>query len=54
MQVYTINSLMFMGINICTSSGLVSYLGTCTVFAGYLFLQFKDGHKIQQINPSQH
>ncbi len=23
------------------------------MFAGYLFLRFKDGHKIHQINPSQ-
>ncbi len=23
------------------------------IFAGYLFLRFKDGHEIRQINPSQ-
>ncbi len=35
------------------SLGLISYLGTWSMFAGYLFLQFKDGREIRQINPSQ-
>ncbi len=35
------------------SSGLVSYLGTRIMFAGYLILRFKDGREIRQINTSQ-
>ncbi len=35
------------------SSGLVRYLGTWNRFAWYLFLRFKDGREIRQINPSQ-
>ncbi len=63
----TVNSLMFAGINVCVfetnpclrglifaiSSGLTGYLGTWIMFAGYLFLRFKDGREIRQINPSQ-
>ncbi len=63
----TVNSLMFAGINVCVfeakpclwglifavSSGLVSFFGTWIIFAGYLFLQFKDGCEIHQINLSQ-
>ncbi len=44
---------MFAGINICGSLGLVSCLGTRIMFAGYLFLRFKDDCEICQINPSQ-
>ena len=61
---YTVNSLMFTGINVCifetkpcswglifaVSLGLVSCLGTWIMFAGYLFLGFKDGCEICQIN----
>ena len=35
------------------SSGLLSHLGTWILFTGYLFLRFKDGREIRQINPSQ-
>ncbi len=63
---YAINSLMFVGINVCifetklclrrlifaVSSGLVNYLAMNYV-CGYLFLRFKDCHEFQQINPSQ-
>ncbi len=63
----TVNSLMFAGINICVfeakpcsrglifafSSSLVSYLHTLSLFAGYLFLRFRDSRKIRQINPSK-
>ena len=44
---------MFAGINICAGSGVVCYLGTPVMFARYLFLRFKDGRKLCQINPSQ-
>ncbi len=58
---------MFAGINVCAfetkpcsrglifavSLGLVSCLGTWIMFAGYLFLRYKDGREIRQINPSQ-
>ncbi len=63
----TVNSLMFTGVNVyvfetkpcsrglifAVSSGLVSYLSTKIMFVGYLFLRFKDGREIRQINPSQ-
>ncbi len=63
----TVNSLMFAGVNVCVfetkpcsrrlifavSSSLVGYLDTSIMFAGYLFLRFKDGREIRQINPSQ-
>ncbi len=32
---------------------LISYLSTQIMCAGYLFLRFKDGREICQINPSQ-
>ncbi len=35
------------------SSGLGSYLCACIMFAEYLFLRFKDGREIRQLNPSQ-
>ena len=40
---------------IVAGSGLVNYLGTheLCLRVGYLFLQFKNGHKFWQINPSQ-
>ncbi len=60
----TINSFMFVGINVCifktkpflrglivaVSSGRVAYLGTWIMFAEYLFLRFCE---IRQINPLQ-
>ena len=44
------------GLIFAVSSGLqtlVSYLGTGIMFAWYLFLRFKDGREICQINPLQ-
>ncbi len=41
------------GLIFAASSGLVTYLGTWIMFAGNLFLLFKDGREIHQINPPQ-
>ncbi len=41
------------GLIFAVSSGLVSYLVTWIMFAGYLILRFEDGRKIRQINPPQ-
>ncbi len=56
---YTVNSLMFAGINLCifwdkaVSSGLVNYLSTheLCLWVGILCLRFKNGREIRQINP---
>ncbi len=41
------------GLIFAVGSGLVSYLITGIMFAGYLILWFEDGREIRQINPLQ-